>query len=358
MILMRRKESCALMACVAVALLLASCASRRVTGGRPAGGASDTLVVMSYNIENFFDPADNPKKNDDDFTPDGAYHWTESRMRQKAKRLAQVIVSANGWRTPDIVGLCEVEGPDSTGLSAADLLVRYGGMDSQSLRYRPVCFPTPDRRGVATALLYNAYTMEPLELRPIYASCAAMDFFTRDILYAKMRTLRGNATFHFLVNHWPSKYGGAERTIPLRKFVAQRARQVCDSILATDPDAKIIMMGDFNDVASEPSLTDFLGAHTLCDSCMLMNLSADTEDFSYKYHGVWSTIDHVIVTRGVCAKGRPAFSVVKRDFMLEPDDRNTGMKPRRTYLGRRYNVGDDGVGGISDHLPVMIKVAY
>lgn len=338
-------------------LALCSCASRN-GAGQKSRGVADTLVVMSYNVENFFDPMDNPEKDDDEFTPEGSYHWTETRMRDKARRIAQVVVAANGWKVPDVVGLCEVEGPDSSGVSAADLLVRHGSLSTQSLNYKAVCFPTPDRRGVATAMLYNANTVAPLEMRPIYVSSAELGLFTRDILYAKMKTLRGGVVFHFMVNHWPSKYGGVERTIPLRKFVARRTRQVCDSILATDPEARIVLMGDFNDTACEPSLTRDLGAHVRCDTCLLKNLSADTDEFSYKYRGVWNTIDHVIVSPGVCVKGRPSFSVAKMDFLLEPDERNTGLKPRRTFHGRRYNVNADGVAGVSDHLPVIVKIAY
>ena len=337
---------------IAASAALASCTSSKEVGKSRSDGPSDTLVVMSYNVENLFDPDDNPLKNDDDFTPDGSYHWNESRFRKKAAQLTQVILSANGWHTPDVVGLCEVEGPDSTGLSAADLLVKYGSLSTQTVHYKPVCFPTPDHRGIATALIYNDDTLEPITLTNIYMSSDSLELYTRDILYAKMRTRRGGAVFHFLVNHWPSKFGGAERTIPLRRFVALKTRHICDSILATDSEARIVLMGDFNDVASEPSLSDDLGAKTLCDTCLLRNLSADTPDFSYKYRGVWSTIDHIIVSPAVCAKGRPLFSVVKRDFLLEPDDRNTGLKPKRTYIGRRYNEG------VSDHLPVMAKIAY
>ncbi len=349
------------LAIAATALMATACASHKQgTTATSAKGQADTLVVMSYNIENFFDPDNNPAKDDDEFTPEGSYHWTVSRMKKKAARLSRVIVSANGWKVPDIVGLCEVEGPDSTGKSAADYLVEYGGLDTSTLNYKPVCFPTPDRRGVATAMLYNANTVEPIEMRPINVSSDSLELYTRDILYAKMRTYAGGAVFHLMVNHWPSKYGGVTETIPKRRYVAEKARALCDSILATDPNAKIVMMGDFNDEAFEPSLTEYLGAQTKCDTCLLRNLSADTKDFSYKYHGRWNTIDHIIVTPGTCAKGRPAFSVVKFDYMIEPDDRNPGTqgKPKRTYLGRRFNVDPTGEGGYSDHLPVMVKIAY
>lgn len=355
--------------CLVVPLIFGACAVCAVScsGGRGVAqqptvnaGAADTLVVMSYNIENFFDPEDNPAKNDDDFTPDGQYHWTLSRMKSKAARLARVIVSANGWHVPDIVGLCEVEGPDSSGLSAADYLVRYGGLDSDLLNYKAVCFPTPDMRGVATAMLYNSATVRPLEMRPVNVSCDSLDLCTRDVLYAKMQTYTGGAVFHFMVNHWPSKFGGVAATIPKRRYVAERVRALCDSIMKSDPEARIVLMGDFNDEASEPSLSEYLGAKVKCDTCRLRNLSADTKDCSYKYHGRWNTIDHIIVSPGTCAKGRPSFSVVKFDFLLEPDDRNPGTlgKPKRTYVGRRFNVGPDGIGGYSDHLPVMTKIAY
>ena len=186
-------------ATLATITLLASCSSRRHTiAPQSSSEATDTLVVMSYNVENLFDPADNPEKNDDDFTPEGSYHWTDFRLRKKAAALGQVILAANGLHTPDVIGLCEVEGPDSTGLSAADLLVRYA-----NLPYTPVCFPTPDHRGIATALLFNPMTVEPVALTHVSTSSDSLDLHTRDILYAKMKTLRGNAIFHILVTTGP-----------------------------------------------------------------------------------------------------------------------------------------------------------
>ena len=39
-------------------------------------------------------------------------------------------------------------------------------------------------------------------------------------------------------------------------------------------------------------------------------------------------------------------------FLLEPDPAWMGVKPRRTYVGPRYN------GGLSDHLPVLLKLFH
>ena len=288
--------------------------------------------------------------NDDDFTPEGSFHWTESRMRAKARRLGQVFLKANGSHTPDVIGLCEVEGP-----AALKLLVQHGHLDNDTVGYEPLCFTSPDKRGIATAMLFNRFTMSLVEVRPIFVS-KPNDLLTRDILYARMRHIATGKEFHILVNHWPSKFGGEVETIWKREFVATRARAFCDSILSAQPDARIVLMGDFNDTADVDAIKETFGAKTNDNTCTYRNLSADTKDYSYKYRGHWQTIDHIIVTPGVCAKGRPVFSVVRLPELLEPDDAYVGDKPFRTYLGRKFNYGPNGEGGYSDHLPVMIKV--
>ena len=348
---MNRKGLCGLLAMLALVVLFGCRSGRQVassgSGDRHMG---DTVVIMSYNVENFFDPADDPAKQDESFTPGGDFHWTEGRMRAKARRLAGVFLKANAAHTPDVIGLCEVEGP-----SALKQLVLHGRLDNDTVGYYPLCFTSPDTRGICTAMLFNKYTMELLETRPIFVS-KPNDLLTRDVLYAKLRHIATKTEFHIMVNHWPSKYGGEKETIWKRDHVAKRTRAFCDSILGVEPNAKIVLMGDFNDTADVEAISETFGAKTNDNTCTYRNLSADTEDYSYKYRGHWQTIDHIIVTPGVCEKGRPVFSVVRLPELLEPDDRYVGDKPFRTYLGRKFNYGSTGAGGYSDHLPVMIKV--
>ena len=140
-----------LLAVVLLAVVLSSTCTQAQSWSR-----SDTLVVMSYNVENFFCPEDDPLKNDDAFTPDGSYIWTMDKANRKALKVARVILSASDWHFPDIVGLCEVEGP-----KAVDILLKNGGLSRCG--YRGVCFPTPDDRGIATALLYRGERVELLD---------------------------------------------------------------------------------------------------------------------------------------------------------------------------------------------------
>ncbi len=299
----------------------------------------DSLIVMSYNVENFFHPDDDTLKLDDAFTPDGDYHWSFYHAKTKAKSIARVIASANGWNAPHIIGLCEVEGP-----AAVHLLLEAGNL--RALDYEMLCFPTPDRRGVATALLYNSLTVTVLDAYPINVSLPEKEFYTRDVLYAKLLFARD--TFHVMVNHWPSKYGGEFESMWKRNHVARLTRQSCDSILAISPEAKIIVMGDFNDDAKSEAIVKEFGATSEMGD--FVNLSSDTQKSSYKFHGVWNTIDHIIVSRALCENKRPEFKVCDLPFLLEPDQTYSGEKPYRTYIGMTYNEG------VSDHLPVMIKI--
>ncbi len=361
---MKKLSLLPIIALTCICAILASSSSQKTTASTTTSSkstASDTLLVLSYNVENFFDPDDDPDKNDEDFTPDGNYHWTLSQQKNKAARLAKVFLNAKPNTLPDVIGLCEMEGP-----AAVKQLVEYGNLQNQNLNYQYVAFPTPDRRGIATALLFNANEMELLTSEAFRVSLPDSNLFTRDVLYAKMRAIRTNKTFHFMVNHWPSKRGG-KWSIWARNYVAEQLKAKIDSLLSDDPNAALVLMGDFNATADEDALINILGAKTNCADCPLQNLSPDAQKASasykycagnsYKYKGVWNTIDHFIVSQGTCALGRPIFSIVELPFLLEPDNRNSGMMPYRTHRGRQFNDKYDGIGGFSDHLPVMLQIA-
>lgn len=322
--------------------LLSACNSTKQTPqnrtDHSAQARRDTLIVMSYNIENFFHADDDSLKNDDAFTPEGNYHWNFARMNEKADRIKKVITAANGWNWPAIVGLCEIEGP-----KALSYLLSSSGLNKI---YNGLCYSTPDRRGIAVAMLYDPIKVNIIKSEAINVSVPDSSFFTRDILYAKF--LFDTDTFHIMVNHWPSKYDGAIESIWKREHVAKHARHVCDSILSVNNQANIILIGDFNDTAEAPALSEVMGARS--NDAPYINLSGDTEKSSYKYRGVWGTIDHIIVSPSMCNPTRPIFSVCDLWFTREDDERYGGYKPFRTYLGQKYH------SGFSDHFPVMMKV--
>lgn len=305
----------------------------------------DTLTVMFYNVENFFDTHNDSLTRDDDFTPEGFYRWTYSRYKQKATKTARVILSANGWKPPSLVGLCEVE----NAVVLRQLL--YGG-GLANAGYSFVHFDSPDARGIDVALLYNRYLYKILEKRPISLSNKKLRLKTRDALYVKA-VYGGTDTLHVVVNHWPSKLGGEKSSEPGRNHAAQSVRNLCDSIRSTHSEAKLILMGDFNDEAGAYAITQILGAQKPeTTGALLFNLSVlAKEPGSYKYQGSWGSIDHIIISRSLWMSENPAiFRVVNLPYLLEEDVAFSGYKPFRTYLGARY------IGGYSDHLPVIAHI--
>ncbi len=304
--------------------------------------SGDTLAVMFYNVENLFDVQDDSLTRDDDFLPDGLNRWSYSRYKKKCSSITRVILSANGWNHPPLVGLCEVE-------NATVLKQLIYGNGLGNVGYDFIHFDSPDFRGIDVALLYNRYLVKILEKRAVPLSSAKLDLVTRDALYVKM-IYAGEDTLHIVVNHWPSKRGGEKSSESKRAYAAATVRALCDSIRINHPEAQIILMGDFNDDAASQSITRILGAKSADNqSALLINLSVLNQRLgSHKFQGSWSCIDHIIVSRSLWCDAQPSgFSVVDLPFLLEEDVAFSGVRPFRTYSGPRY------LGGYSDHLPVM-----
>lgn len=310
-----------------------------------AAARGDTLVVMFYNVENFFDVRDDSLTRDEDFLPEGSYRWSYSRYKQKSTNIARVILSANQWQPPALVGLCEVEN------AAVVKQLLYGSGLSQ-VGFDFIHYDSPDFRGIDVALLYNRYLFKILERRPISLCNPKLGLVTRDALYAKM-VYAGEDTLHVVVNHWPSKRGGEKASEEKRISVATTIRALCDSIGAALDGARIILMGDFNDEASSYAVGEVLGAKAPGDqTAKLMNLSRLNQKLgSHKFQGSWSCIDHIIISSSLWGDAQhPSFKLVDLPFLFEEDKIFSGVKPFRTYSGPRY------LGGYSDHLPVMAYI--
>ena len=84
------------------------------------------------------------------------------------------------------------------------------------------------------------------------------NFFTRDQLVVSGKML--GEKIHFIVIHWPSRRGGEAKSRPKRIEAAKLSKSIIDSLTVLDPNAKVILMGDFNDDPISPSIKDFLKA--------------------------------------------------------------------------------------------------
>ncbi len=321
-------------------------------------GQSDSLYkVAFYNVENLFHPSDDSLTADEAFTPEGSYHWSYKKYFRKISNVAKVLIAMGRGHPPAVVGLAEIECEQVL----KDLCYRS---PLRKFGYRYVHHDSPDRRGVDVALLYrdslvSVLREQKLPVRFPFDTLAR----TRDLLYVCLRFPDGDS-LHVIVNHWTSRYGGYAATVPKRNACADVARACVDSLLANDPQAHILLMGDFNDYPTDESMEQHLRARRYSpdnERDTLFNLMYGFEREpnmgSHKHEDFWGCLDQMVVSRallfgtnGMCVMGREA-NIFRDDFLLVPDEKYGGVKNFRTFLGPRY------VGGFSDHLPVFMTVS-
>ena len=120
-------------------------------------------------------------------------------------------------------------------------------------------------------------------------------------------------------------------------------------------------MGDLNDGPDDPAIRDGLKAHSFASGERLkdrelVTLMDPLDDGSYKYDGEWDKYDQFIMsgsfTNGLGCTELLGAEYMSLPFLLTDDDGYGGVKPFRTYNGRRYQ------GGFSDHLPIKIVVGF
>lgn len=304
------------------------------------------FVVVELNCENLFDCADDTLKDDEAFLPEGDYRWTPKRYWKKQNNIAREILSCgrdgNGnFVIPDIVGLCEVEN-DSVmrDLTQRSLL--------RNAHYNYVVTDSPDARGVDVGLLYSPMTFKILNTGSIRIPPIKDMRPTRDILYVEGQTVLSD-TLHIFVVHAPSRSGGEVETRKNRVHVTTILSEHIDSIRQQSPRANIIVMGDFNDYSGDKSLR-IIRQHAMTEvseSAVGHNGAKGT----YKYGGVWESLDHIFVSDSMADCVKECF-VMDEPFLLETDDTDRGVKPRRNYVATSWN------DGFSDHLPLVMRLEF
>lgn len=343
-------------------------------------GSVDTLRVVSYNVENLFDNRHDTLKSDLDYTPEGTHHWTYRRYQAKVERIAQVLTAIGGWQAPVLVGLCEVEN-DRCLRDLCRLLRRY--------HYRYIHYESPDERGIDVALLYDSTRFHLLHSEPIPVTLLSAP--TRDILYVQGIILSNSSslpsntphvptpnlsdtgvhhtphtadtntyhtqplsdtalvatpttfdTLHLFVCHLPSQLGGTSETAWKRAIAKSVLQSRIDSLLTSNPLARVIVMGDMNSAPAD-------------DLSRMTNLMLPLADETplgtcgtHKYNGIWTFLDQFYISEAL--KAYTSTYVFAPSWLLELDEKYLGTKPRRTFNGYHYQ------DAYSDHLPIVLQI--
>ncbi|MEO7310652.1 MAG: hypothetical protein ABIX01_09650 [Chitinophagaceae bacterium] len=369
-----------------------------------------SALVGFYNLENLFDTIHNPLIDDNEFTPGAPKHYNTAVYNRKINNMARAISQIGTDINPDglaILGVAEIENDTVlTDLILSDSLSERG--------YQYVQFDSPDGRGIDVALLYNPKYFRVVSKSPHHVTLPS-NWPTRDILYVK--GLLNGEIIHILVNHWPSRSGGGnnydqgskessyrsanrgrsgaiasstndrggtgsnsnqrymgdaatgsdlggdmatadgeEETRPLRIAAGKACRAIFDSIQATEPGAKIFVMGDLNDDPSSAGVVK--GLRAVAEAAKagptdLFNPFAEIHKKGFgtlAFNGKWNLFDQIMVSYPLLNQSQEGWFFTKpqifyRDFLITQSGPYKGT-PHRSWAGDKY------INGYSDHLPV------
>lgn len=331
-----------------IPILAMTYASCTLNNGSVKKGTTDfqSTLIMSYNVENLFDTINDPE-NDEDFLPSGKLKWNTMKYREKLNHIAQVVNAVkteNGEAFPLVIGLIEVEHA-----SCLNDLVALPSMKEG--HYQVAFIEGEDERGIDVGLLYNAKAFKVKSISKVDIILPDNDK-TRHIL-----EVYGNwqgQEIAFYVNHWPSRSGGTEKSAPLRLIASETLEKTIHQRLRTNPNCKIVAMGDFNDYPTDISM---VGLDSIDEFPMFNMMRALKEHSgSHYYKGEWGYLDQFIVSQSMAEPTEKGLKVqraeaVNFDFMMYTNSKGE-VSPARTYVGDSYK------GGYSDHLPIVMEMKW
>lgn len=319
--------------------------------------AHKVVCVGFYNFENLFDTLDTEGKRDSDFTPKGKLLYNNKVYQEKLGNLSQVVSELGTDLTPDgpaLLGVAEIENR-----AVLEDFVKQPSL--QKRNYQIVHYESPDKRGIDVALLYNPKYFKVLESGKINPhlfydrnpDAAKRDtVFTRDMLWVKGK-LDGDMVY-IMVCHWPSRRGGSY----LREGAAEACRAFIKQVQADQPRAKFLVMGDFNDDPTSPSIKEVIkakGQKGQVKSGGFYNPWLPLYQSgigTLAYRDSWNLFDQVLLSQSFLPKNQDGYyfyknAIFNKSYLISKGGRFKGY-PFRTYSFGKY------IGGFSDHLPVCV----
>ncbi|WP_310594354.1 endonuclease/exonuclease/phosphatase family protein [Flavobacterium sp.] len=329
-------------------------------------------TVAFYNFENCFDTINDPNTFDEDWTPAGSQHWTFDKYLKKLDNLSRVLSEIGSSENPDaptFIGGCEIE---NRGV-LEDVIQQPKLVDKE---YGIIHFDSPDKRGIDVALLYRKRYFQPTTYTniPLYVyqketkAKIDSDEKTDDVLEVSSKNKRvytrdqllvtgflEGEEIHLIVNHWPSRSGGEQRSSPFREAAGKLNRKIMDSLQQINPNAKIITMGDLNDGPYNTSVKIALGAKAKKAEVPQFGIYNPFEEMAKKGMGTiahrdaWDIFDQIMVSETLLKTDYSSWQywkagIYNKPFLVQTSGQFKGYPLRHSATEI----------GFSDHFPVYI----
>ena len=345
-------------------------------------------MVLVYNVENLHD-ADGIAQFED-YQP---ARYSKAHVLTKLNNIAKIVAQFEGGRGPDVLLLQEIEvdfTPGKTAPNYGDILAKYAGMKIEDMLGSKFTAEIGDLP--AEALLLKTFadrgmtgyhvavpevntaagTERKLEQKcvvftrfPIKQSRAHATENARAILEVQIDV--EGAPLYLFNNHWKSGASDAE-TEKTRVANARTLKTRLNEILKADPNADVLLGGDFNSqynqsrrygkTMKETGINDVLGSQG--NELAVRGTTRDLYNLWYElpaeqrgsdtFRGEWGTLMHVMISRGLY--DYRGVQYVDNSFGVA---KIPGVNADAKGLPLRWS-GDGPAGsGFSDHFPIYAK---
>lgn len=272
--------------------------------------AADRVSVGNYNLENL-SAVDSPAK---------------------IASIASDIV--NNLKSPDIIGVQEIQdgngaaqGGSLSGQPTADVLIAaIVAANGPTYAYVEVAPSVANSTGGEPGgNIRNGFFYDPARVTYVEGSAALIE---NAAFTGSRRPLVASFTFNgetiTLINvHstsrlgsddlWGSSQPPANGGESARNAQAAAVKAYVDTLLGTNPNAKIVVQGDFNGFTWETAIASLTASGTLSD---LNALLPESERYSYLFEGNAQALDHILATNNL--RNVAAFDAVHLNSQLLP----------------------------------------
>lgn len=307
-----------------------------------------------YNVENFYAKTTSIENS---FLPSNYAKWVDNRYETKVDRISHAISRIGFKETenlPILIGLAEIENEDVL----RDII---NNERVKKANYDFIFYESLDERKINVCCLYQKDKIKILHsepLRVVFKDSFGSKSFTRDILFVEAEFQ--SEKMYFFVVHLPSKLD-QEINQEKRKILLKRIRNRIDLILDKDHDAKIMVMGDFNDTPTADNIRIELNTRAKQEEVknrelynpMVKLMSYQRGSLVHKKQ--WMLFDQILLSKAFLTE-KSRFKLLKTDIFdaafLTQNIGKMGAFPNRTFIGSKY------IGGYSDHFPVYAIIKY
>ncbi len=315
-------------------------------------------TVAFYNLENLFDTINDPTKLDEkspimDMKEGNRAKAYWSKINNMAKVIS-LIGKEKANTSPAIIGVVEIE-------NKAVLEDLIANEKLKNKDYGIVHYESPDARGIDVALLYQKRYFKPMDSKSYELELPGKDgkpYATRDQLL--VTGLLDDEVVHIIVNHWPSRRGGEQKSRPSREKAAALNLEIIADVKKEYPNPKIIIMGDLNDDPNNSSLKNILKTVGKKEEVKNGDIFNPMEKMFKRglstlgYRDNINLFDQILLTSPLVTNKQDYNSyklykanIFNPNYMTQKKGRYKGY-PYRSWNGANFT------GGYSDHYPVYI----